>query len=88
MAGRFDDWRPDGTDGYDDELKPVVYVSHSKGMPTDAQKLGLDRNTEEGALLAMAGSLSPAKPLHRLVAWALLAAFSLPLVITLLHEFS
>jgi hypothetical protein len=87
MSRSFDDaWRPGDFDG-DDALKPVVYVSHTKGIPTDAQRLGLDRNTEEGALIAMAGSLSSAKPLHRIVAWALLAAFSLPLLITLIHEF-
>jgi hypothetical protein len=80
----YDRWEPDDDD---DERPPLVYVSHDRGMPTDAQRLGLDRNTEEGALLAMAGSLNPSKPLHRIVAWTLLAAFSLPLVITLMHEF-
>jgi uncharacterized protein (UPF0248 family) len=71
----------------DDDREPVVYVSHDRGIPSDAQRMGLDRNTEEGALIAMAGSLDSAKPLHRIVAWALLAAFCLPLVITLWHEF-
>jgi hypothetical protein len=80
-----DAWRADGDD--DDERKPVVYVSHTTGIPSDAQQLGLDRNTEEGALIAMAGSLNPAKPLHRAIAWTLLAAFAIPLVVTLMHEF-
>jgi hypothetical protein len=62
-------------------------VSHQHGIPADAQRMGLDRNTEEGALVAMAGSLNPAKPSHRLVAWVLLAAFCSPILLTLLHEF-
>ncbi|HSE70047.1 MAG TPA: hypothetical protein VLA97_04750 [Nocardioidaceae bacterium] len=54
-------------------------IGHS-GIPADARRLGLDRNTEEGAMIAMAGSLEPTKPAHRVVAWVLLAAFVLPLL--------
>jgi hypothetical protein len=77
----YEEWDDDA-----DERPPLVYVSYERGMPPDAQRLGLDRNTEEGALLAMAGSLNARNPLHRLVAWALLAAFSLPLLLTLWNE--
>ncbi len=31
------------------------------GVPDDARAMGLDRNTEEGAMVAMAGSLNSAK---------------------------
>jgi hypothetical protein len=48
--------------------------------------MGLDRNTEEGALVSLAGSLNPAKPAHRLVAWILLAVFCLPLLVTIINE--
>lgn len=40
--------------------------------------MGFDRNTEEGAMLAMAGSLDSTKLMHRVVAWLLIASFSLP----------
>jgi hypothetical protein len=48
--------------------------------------MGFDRNTEEGALIAMMGSLSSARPSHKVVAWVLLAAFSLPLLLTVWNE--
>ena len=51
----------------------------SRPLPDDARQLGLDRNTEEGALIAMAGSLNPAKLSHRLVAWAILFSLAAPL---------
>ena len=59
-------------------------VPHAYGS-RDARRLGLDRNTEEGALLAFSGSLSPDRPLHRGVAWVLLVAFALPVVLAALH---
>ncbi len=52
-----------------------------QGIPDDARALGLDRNTTEGALVGMAGSLSGAKLSHRLVAWALLLVFLGPLLL-------
>jgi hypothetical protein len=73
-------------DEWEDELPPVGYAHERQPIPADAQQMGLDRNTEEGALVAMAGSLNPGRPVHRMVAWVLLAAFSLPLLITLAHE--
>ena len=71
---------------WDDEPPPLTYAHRSESIPPDARAMGFDRNTEEGALISMAGSLNPAKPSHRLVAWVLLAAFSLPIVYTLFNE--
>ena len=59
-------------------------VPHQLGSQ-DARRIGLDRNTEEGALLAFSGSLRPDKPVHRVVAWVLLAAFGLPVLFAVLH---
>ncbi len=42
-------------------------------LPEDARRAGLDHRVPDGALLDFAGSLDPAKPLHRLTAWAMLA---------------
>jgi hypothetical protein len=68
------------------------FVRHldSLGVPHDIRGrerrgVGLDRNTEEGALVAFAGSLLAHKPLHRVIAWVLLLAFALPVVLGLLH---
>jgi hypothetical protein len=59
-------------------------VPHSYGS-RDARRIGLDRNTEEGALLAFSSALRPDKMFHRVVAWVLLAAFGLPAFFALLH---
>ena len=56
------------------------------GVPDDARQMGLDRNTEEGALVAMAGSLSPAKLSHRVVAWAILASLIGPPLFGVIHR--
>jgi hypothetical protein len=77
-------------DEYDDEDTAFVRHLDALGVPhpygsADARRIGLDRNTEEGALLAFSGALRPDRPTHRLVAWVLLVAFGLPVVLLLLH---
>ena len=73
------------SDERNDEPPPLVSTDSTVGIPSDAQRMGFDRNTEEGALLAMAGSLSSAKSAHKLVAWTLVLAFLLPLLLTVLY---
>lgn len=70
----------------DGSLPPGAYLHSMQGIPEDAQAMGLDRNVTEGAWLAFAGSLRATKPSHRLVAWLLLAAIVLPLVLTLRYQ--
>ncbi len=70
-------------DDEDEDLPPINRLHSSYGIPPDARQMGLDRNVPEGAWLAFAGSLSAARPSHRLVAWLLLAAFVMPLLLTL-----
>jgi hypothetical protein len=74
---RFDD---------EDDLRPVTRLHSMQGIPDDARTMGIDRNVTEGAWLAFAGSLRATKPSHRLVAWLMLAAIVLPLVLTLKSE--
>jgi hypothetical protein len=83
MGGPHDPARwhdPDLPDGHHAVLPPGCSDSRH-GLADDARALGLDRNTEEGALVAMAGSLDPARPFHRVVAWILLLAFAAPLLL-------
>jgi hypothetical protein len=68
----------------DDPLEPQLTHSVGHGIPADARRMGFDRNTEQGALLALAGSLDPAKRGHKVVAWLLLVAVGVPGVIVLL----
>lgn len=46
--------------------------------------MGLDRNTEEGALVAMAGSLNRNKTSHQVVAWIAVVALAAPVVLSVL----
>ena len=68
----------------DEPLEPQLTHSVGYGIPADARRMGFDRNTEQGALLALAGSLDPAKSGHKAIAWLLLVAVIVPGVIVLL----
>ena len=76
------DWSDDWSDG---PPAGIAFTQHPT-TPADAELMGLDRNTEEGAMVAMAGSLSPTKLSHRLVAWLLLLAFVVPHLFGVLQE--
>jgi hypothetical protein len=72
--------------GDDPELAPMEHLHSMQGIPPDAQLMGLDRNTQEGALVALAGSLSSRKRTHRVVAWLMLVAFVAPLLSASMHQ--
>lgn len=82
------DGRPGGPDSEGEEpvelIRPEDFLGPD-GLPLDARRMGFDRNTEEGALVALAGSLDPAKRTHKVVAWVLLLAFALPLALGLVR---
>lgn len=66
------------------------FLEHLRGLgvpdvPTEQRRAGLDRSTEEGALVAFAGSLRRDRPSHRFTAWVLLVAFALPALLALAH---
>lgn len=69
--------------GYD-EIDPadLRYHADHRSIPEDAQKLGLDRNTQEGAMLSFAGSLNPRRPAHKMIAWVMLLALVGPGLLT------
>jgi len=56
-------------------------------FPVDARRMGFDRYSDEGAMIALAASLDPAKITHRIVAWVMLIAVMTPLLLTLWYEF-
>ena len=53
----------------------------------DDERMGLTRNTVEGAWLEFAGNLDPRRPLHVAVAWVTLAIFVLPVLFTVANVF-
>ncbi len=73
----------DDSDGW---IEATRHVHSQHGVPDDARLMGLDRNTEEGAMVAMAGSLRPAKLAHRVVAWAILTSFLGPPLFGVFHR--
>jgi hypothetical protein len=75
------------TDDTDDDFVrhlDSLGVPHPLGRGRTRSRYGLDRNTEEGALLAFSGALRRSNPTHRVVAWVLLFAVGLPGCLTLL----
>jgi hypothetical protein len=52
-------------------------------LPDDLRRMGLTRNTEEGAWIEFASMLDRSKPSHVMIAWLiLLTLFGVPLVMT------
>jgi hypothetical protein len=86
------DWDEHADDPYDpgsdhgDDWDPITGFTSHTAMPADAQLMGLDRNTEEGALVAMSASLRPTRVSHRIMAWLLLLSFAVPYLVATLQE--
>ena len=52
-------------------------------MPEDTRRIGLDRNTVEGAWVEFASLLDRRRTSHVVVAWLALAIFVVPVLLTL-----
>ncbi len=57
------------------------------GLPEEHVRMGLTRNTVEGAWLEFASNLDPRRPFHVAVAWVALAIFVMPVLVTLVSLF-
>jgi hypothetical protein len=57
-------------------------------FPTDAQRMGVDRWSDDAGMIAIASSLDSRKLSHRIVAWVMLLAVTSWLVLTLWWELS
>ena len=74
---------PSGDPGHDDAS---AHVWQPPRMPLDQARLGLDRNTVEGAWIEFASALDRTKPSHRLVAWVLLVLILVPVLVMALQQ--
>ena len=74
-----------GRDEFDDELDAPEPWERDGHIPADARRMGLNASVPDGAMLEFAGALDSRKPLHRLVAWVLLVAFVVPVLLTLVN---
>lgn len=73
---------PSGDPGHEE-----AYVAwQPPSMPADQARLGVDRNTVEGAWVEFASSLDRRKPLHRVVAWVLLVLIGGPLLMAAFQQ--
>jgi hypothetical protein len=66
-------------------IRPEDFLA-SNPIPPDARHLGFDRNTEGGAIIALAASLDPSKLSHRLMAWVMIFTFVVPTLLVLARE--
>ena len=81
---------PDDDPGIDSELelvRPEDFLA-ANPFPLDAQRMGIDRWSDEAGMIAIAASLDPAKVSHKIVAWLMLLAVVVPLVLNLWFELS
>ena len=68
-------------------IRPEDFLAASP-FPLDAQRMGIDRWSDEAGMIAIAASLNPAKTSHKIVAWLMLLAVVVPLVLNLWFELS
>ena len=68
------------TDGWQDpdDAEPELIVPEdflpANPFPLDAQRMGIDRWSDDAGMIAVASSLDSAKLSHRIVAWTMLLA--------------
>jgi hypothetical protein len=71
---------PSGDPGHD---RVAHDVWQPPEMPDDLRRMGLTRNTEEGAWIEFASMLDRSRPSHVAIAWLiLLTLFGIPLLAT------
>ncbi len=73
-----------GLDDPPDRVAPPYWFA-GQTLPPDARRMGLTHHVPDGAILDFAGRLDSAKLGHRVTAWALLALFGLPVLLSALR---
>ena len=73
---------PSGDPGHDE----AAAVWQPPRMPVDQARLGLDRNTVEGAWIEFASALDRSRLSHRLIAWVLLVLLLIPVGLAIVQQ--
>jgi hypothetical protein len=76
---------PDGEPGHMELIRPEDFLP-ANPFPLDAQRMGIDRWSDDAGMIAIAASLNPAKLSHKIVAWLMLLAVLVPFVLNLWSE--
>jgi hypothetical protein len=75
------DWEP----GDMELVRPEDFLP-ANPFPPDAQRMGIDRWSDDAGMIAIAASLNPAKLSHKIFAWLMLVAVLVPFVLNLWSE--
>ena len=85
-AGHRDDGDEDGEPGYE-LIRPEDFLPGSP-FPADAQRMGVDRWSDDAGMIAIASSLNSSKLSHKIVAWVMLVLVTGWVVAQLWFEFT
>ncbi len=66
-------------------IEPEDFLAHNP-FPLDAQRMGIDRWSDDAGMIAIASSLNPSKRSHKIVAWVMLIALASWLIAQLWFE--
>ncbi len=87
MQGAHDPEYPDDpTDGVE-LIRPDDFLPRNP-FPQDAQRMGVDRWSEDAGMIAIASSLDSSKRSHKAVAWLMLIAVTAWVLMQLWFELS
>lgn len=75
----------DGDDTAYELIRPEDFLAGNP-FPTDAQRMGIDRWSDDAGLIAIASSLDSRKLSHKIVAWVMLVSLTAWLVAQLWFE--
>jgi hypothetical protein len=86
MPQQDEGWDPDGLpDGQPELIEPEDFLPRNP-FPHDAQRMGIDRWSDDAGMIAVAASLDSAKRSHRVVAWLMLVAITSWVLLSLWFE--
>jgi hypothetical protein len=66
-------------------IEPEDFLAHNP-FPVDAQRMGIDRWSDDAGMIAIAASLDSRKLSHKIIAWVMLLALTSWLALTLWFE--
>ena len=88
MQGTDDPGHAEDPDDSDLELiEPEDFLPRNP-FPLDAQRMGIDRWSDDAGMIAIASSLDSRKLSHKIVAWVMLLALTSWLLVQLWFELS
>ena len=79
------EWPEDPDDSGIELIAPEDFLP-ANPFPLDARRMGIDRWSDDAGMIAVAASLDPAKPSHKLFAWLMLLAITVPMALNLWYE--